>query len=70
MFAWIYSLFSGDEKNEHLKKLDNATKNLKLFKADLFDYEGLSSAISGCSGVFHIASSVPFEGVPLTEASA
>ncbi|CAA7052534.1 unnamed protein product [Microthlaspi erraticum] len=56
-----------DEKNDHLKKLDNAAKNLKLFKADLFDYEGLSTAISGCSGVFHIACPVPFEGVPLTE---
>ncbi|KAH0876040.1 hypothetical protein HID58_073402, partial [Brassica napus] len=48
-------------KNDHLKKLDNASKNLKLFKADLFDYEGLSSAISGCYGVFHIAGPVPFE---------
>ncbi|XP_010428708.1 PREDICTED: cinnamoyl-CoA reductase 2-like [Camelina sativa] len=56
-----------DEKNDHLKKLDKAAKNLKLFKADLFDYEGLSSAIAGCSGVFHIASPVPFEGVPITE---
>ncbi|CAD5317369.1 unnamed protein product [Arabidopsis thaliana] len=57
-----------DEKNDHLRKLDNASKNLKLFKADLFDDEGLFSAIDGCSGVFHIASPVPFEGVPLTEA--
>ncbi|KAL1190025.1 Cinnamoyl-CoA reductase 1 [Cardamine amara subsp. amara] len=57
-----------DEKNDHLRKLENAAKNLKLFKADLYDYEGLSSAISGCSGVFHIATLVPFEGVPLTEA--
>ncbi|KFK42069.1 hypothetical protein AALP_AA2G207100 [Arabis alpina] len=56
-----------DENNDHLKKFDNAAKNLKLFKADLFDYEALSSAISGCSGVFHIATRVPFEGVPLTE---
>ncbi|CAH8370986.1 unnamed protein product [Eruca vesicaria subsp. sativa] len=56
-----------DRKNDHLKKLDNASKNLKLFKADLFDYEGLSSAISGCYGVFHIAGPVPFEDVPLTE---
>ena len=66
----IIDMFSGDRKNDHLKKLDNASKNLKLFKADLFDYEGLSSAISGCYGVFHIAGAVPFEDVPLTEASA
>lgn len=63
-------MFSGDEKNDHLKKLDNAAKNLKLFKADLFDYEGFSTAISGCSGVFHIACPVPFEGGPLSEASS
>ncbi|ESQ27477.1 hypothetical protein EUTSA_v10018847mg [Eutrema salsugineum] len=56
-----------DIKNDHLKKLDNAAKNLKLFKADLFDYKGLSSAISGCSGVFHVACPVPSEGVLLTE---
>lgn len=68
--ACIDSLFSGDEKNDHLRKLDNAAQNLKLFKADLFDYEGLFSAIDGCSGVFHIASPVPFEGVPLAEASS
>lgn len=66
----IIDLFSGDRKNDHLKKLNNASKNLKLFEADLFDYEGLSSAISGCYGVFHIAGPVPFEDVPLTEASA
>jgi len=66
----LIPLFSGDEKNDHLRKLDNASKNLKLFKADLFDDEGLFSAIDGCSGVFHIASPVPFEGVPLTEASS
>lgn len=48
-----------DEKNDHLKKLDKASENLQLFKADLLDYEGLSAAISGCSGVFHVASPVP-----------
>ncbi|KAL6183884.1 hypothetical protein ACLB2K_045294 [Fragaria x ananassa] len=48
-----------NEKNGHLKKLVNASENLQLFKADLFDFEGLCAAISGCSGVFHVASSVP-----------
>ncbi|KAL6176223.1 hypothetical protein ACLB2K_052858 [Fragaria x ananassa] len=43
-----------NEKNGHLKKLENAS-----FKADLFDFEGLCAAISGCSGVFHVASPVP-----------
>ncbi|KAJ8772627.1 hypothetical protein K2173_027804 [Erythroxylum novogranatense] len=51
-----------DEKNRHLKRLENASENLKLFKADLFDYEGLCSAVSCCSGVFHVACPVPFPG--------
>ncbi|KAJ0025941.1 hypothetical protein Pint_09173 [Pistacia integerrima] len=29
-----------DEKNAHLKKLENASENLQLFKTDLLDYEG------------------------------
>ncbi|XP_010537240.1 PREDICTED: cinnamoyl-CoA reductase 2 [Tarenaya hassleriana] len=49
----------GDEKNAHLKKLENAAENLILFKTDLFDLEGLCSAIAGCTGVFHVASFVP-----------
>ncbi|PRQ19391.1 putative cinnamoyl-CoA reductase [Rosa chinensis] len=53
----------GDEKNAHLKKLENASENLQLFKADLFDVEGLCNAISGCSGVFHVACPVPSDEV-------
>ncbi|KAJ6684530.1 PROTEIN KINASE SUPERFAMILY PROTEIN [Salix purpurea] len=41
-----------DEKYAHLKKLDKATENLKLFKADLLDYNSLCSAAEGCRGVF------------------
>lgn len=48
-----------EEKNGHLKKLENAEERLHLFKADLFDNEGLRAAFSGCSGVLHIASPVP-----------
>ncbi|KAK9928493.1 hypothetical protein M0R45_025626 [Rubus argutus] len=50
----------GDSKYDHLNKLERASENLKLFKADLLDYESLCLAISGCSGVFHVASPVPF----------
>ncbi|THG02007.1 hypothetical protein TEA_002573 [Camellia sinensis var. sinensis] len=42
-----------EEKNGHLKKLENAVENLRLFKSDLLDYESLSAAIAGCTGVFH-----------------
>ncbi|XP_020526339.1 cinnamoyl-CoA reductase 1 isoform X2 [Amborella trichopoda] len=47
------------EKNAHLKKFENASTNLVLFKADLLDNNTISSAISGCHGVFHVASPVP-----------
>ncbi|KAJ6336607.1 hypothetical protein OIU76_006479 [Salix suchowensis] len=43
---------NSDEKYAHLKKLDKATENLKLFKADLLDYSSLCSATEGCRGVF------------------
>ncbi|KAH7566973.1 hypothetical protein JRO89_XS07G0002300 [Xanthoceras sorbifolium] len=47
-----------DEKNAHLYKLEKASENLKLFKAELLDYNSISSAIIGCTGVFHVASPV------------
>ncbi|XP_073102288.1 cinnamoyl-CoA reductase 1 isoform X2 [Elaeis guineensis] len=56
-----------DEKNAHLKKLENASENLQLFKADLLDYHAITSAIAGCEGVFHVASPVPAAKVPNPE---
>ncbi|GAY58777.1 hypothetical protein CUMW_189510 [Citrus unshiu] len=58
-----------DEKNTHLYKLEKASENLKLFKADLLDYDSVKSAIVGCNGVFHVASPVPSSSVPNPEAS-
>ncbi|KAB5567998.1 hypothetical protein DKX38_001791 [Salix brachista] len=58
-----------DEKYTHLKTIDKASENLKLFKADLLDYNSLCSAIKGCEGVFHVASPVPSTTVPNPEAS-
>ncbi|KAM5573980.1 hypothetical protein ABKV19_013482 [Rosa sericea] len=56
-----------DDKNSHLRKLDKASENLKLFKADLLDSDSLRSAIKGCDGVFHVASPVPSGSVPNPE---
>ncbi|XP_062025472.1 cinnamoyl-CoA reductase 1-like [Rosa rugosa] len=56
-----------DDKNSHLRKLDKASENLKLFKADLLDYDSLRSAIEGCDGVFHVASPAPSGSVPNPE---
>lgn len=53
----------GDKKNAHLKKLENS-ENLKLFKADILDYEALSAAVAGCEGVFHAACPVLLLEVP------
>ncbi|KAL9395340.1 hypothetical protein Peur_009593 [Populus x canadensis] len=56
-----------DEKYAHWKTIDKASENLKLFKADLLDYNSLCSAIKGCEGVFHVASPVPSSTVPNPE---
>lgn len=49
----------GDQKNAHLWTLENASDNLKLFRAELLDYRSILTAVEGCSGVFHVASPVP-----------
>lgn len=56
-----------DEKYAHSKTIGKASENLKLFKADLLDYNSLCSAIKGCEGVFHVASPVPSTTVPNPE---
>ncbi|XP_058073380.1 cinnamoyl-CoA reductase 1-like isoform X2 [Magnolia sinica] len=56
-----------DEKNAHLKKLENSLENLQLFKANLLDYDSLCAAIAGCSGVLHVASPCPPGNVPNPE---
>ncbi|XP_062200068.1 cinnamoyl-CoA reductase 1-like [Phragmites australis] len=48
-----------DKKTAHLKRLENASESLKLFKADLLDYDAMAAAIAGCQGVFHVATPVP-----------
>ncbi|KAL9447439.1 hypothetical protein AB3S75_014999 [Citrus x aurantiifolia] len=53
-----------DEKNARLYELEKASENLKLFKADLLDYDSVKSAIVGCNGVFHIACPAPSTIVP------
>ncbi|KAJ7958012.1 Cinnamoyl-CoA reductase [Quillaja saponaria] len=49
----------GNHKYAHLEKLEKASEKLKLFKADVLNYDSLYSAIEGCSGVFHVASPAP-----------
>ncbi|KAK6939175.1 hypothetical protein RJ641_028706 [Dillenia turbinata] len=49
-----------------LHKLDITPENLKLFKAELLDYDSLFADMKGCDGVFHVASPVPPTSVPST----
>ncbi|CAN6174821.1 unnamed protein product [Urochloa humidicola] len=49
----------GNPRNAHLKELDKAPENLRLFKADVLDYDTLTPAVEGCEGVFHLATPVP-----------
>lgn len=60
--------YAADEKYAHLNKIEKASENLKLVKADLLDYESILSAIDACTGVFHVASPVPSITVPNPEA--
>lgn len=60
--------YAGDDKYAHLYKLDKASENLKLFTADLLDYNSMYSAIAGCTGVFHVACPVPSTTVSNPEA--
>ncbi|KAL8528043.1 hypothetical protein ACS0TY_005745 [Phlomoides rotata] len=48
-----------DDKYAHLRSMENAAENLKLFKADLLDFDSILAAVEGCDGVLHIASPVP-----------
>lgn len=57
----------GDAKYAHLSTFQNASKHLRLFKADLLDFNSIQSAIEGCIGVFHVASPVPSTIVPNPE---
>jgi nucleoside-diphosphate-sugar epimerase len=56
-----------DDKYSHLNKFEKASENLKLFKADLLNYDSMLSAIEGCNGVFHVASPTPSTTVPNPE---
>lgn len=69
MTSYSYGvLVAGDDKNAHLKNLEHAGEKLKLFKADLLDFDSILAAVKGCDGVFHVASPVPSASVSNPEA--
>ncbi|PVH64617.1 hypothetical protein PAHAL_2G315500 [Panicum hallii] len=50
-----------DKKSAHLKRLESAAQRLRIFKADLLDYDVMAAAVVGCQEVFHVATPVPSE---------
>ncbi|XP_024535998.1 cinnamoyl-CoA reductase 2-like [Selaginella moellendorffii] len=46
---------SNNAKCGHLKQLPGAGERLKLFKADVLDYDSIVPAVRGCEAVFHTA---------------
>ncbi|KAK7276047.1 hypothetical protein RIF29_17178 [Crotalaria pallida] len=45
-----------DAETKHLRSLHGAPTRLRLFQLDLLQYDTVSAAVNGCSGVFHLAS--------------
>lgn len=45
-----------ESETKHLEALEGAKTHLRLFQLDLLDYDSILAAVSGTSGVFHIAS--------------
>lgn len=45
-----------DKETKHLQALEGAESRLRLFQIDLLDYESIVAAVTGASGVFHLAS--------------
>ncbi|KAH7437417.1 hypothetical protein KP509_05G070400, partial [Ceratopteris richardii] len=50
-------------------QFDGADIRLQLFKADLTDFDSIQSAVSGCDGVFHLASPVTDDPVQMVDPS-
>ncbi|XP_074267825.1 cinnamoyl-CoA reductase 2 [Silene latifolia] len=45
-----------ENETKHLQSLQGADTRLRLFQIDLLDYESILAAVTGTSGVFHLAS--------------
>eukprot|EP01018_Ginkgo_biloba_P035201 Gb_09087 [translate_table: standard] len=54
------SYVGNQAKTGHLLSLPGAKESLKLFKADLSEEGSFDSAVTGCEGVFHVASPMDF----------
>ncbi|GLJ18905.1 hypothetical protein SUGI_0337880 [Cryptomeria japonica] len=60
--ATLQNIADPNEKG-HLQALEGANERLKLFQLDVLDYDAMAAAISGCAGVFHLASPCTLEEI-------
>lgn len=54
---YVIILCAEDEKEtKHLLALEGAESRLRLFQIDLLNYDSIVAAMTGTTGVFHLAS--------------
>ena len=52
----MYAIVDDEKETKHLEALEGAESRLRLFQIDLLDYDSIVAALTGASGVFHLAS--------------
>ncbi|KVI03743.1 NAD-dependent epimerase/dehydratase [Cynara cardunculus var. scolymus] len=52
----VYANVDDEKETKHLEALEGAESRLRLFQIDLLDYDSIVAAVTGASGVFHLAS--------------
>eukprot|EP00252_Welwitschia_mirabilis_P016445 TRINITY_DN36283_c0_g1_i1.p1 TRINITY_DN36283_c0_g1~~TRINITY_DN36283_c0_g1_i1.p1 ORF type:complete len:353 (+),score=61.20 TRINITY_DN36283_c0_g1_i1:214-1272(+) len=67
--ATVENLNDANE-TQHLKGLPGADGRLELFQLDLLNYDSVAGAISGCQGVFHVASPCTFNSDDIQDPQA
>ncbi|GMY10535.1 cinnamoyl-CoA reductase 1 [Fagus crenata] len=53
-----------ESETKHLESLEGAETRLRLFQIELLDYASILRALTGCAGVFHLASPNIIDQVP------
>lgn len=57
LLNYLTILLAEDEKEtKHLLSLEGAETRLRLFEMDLLNYDSIVAAVTGTTGVFHLAS--------------
>lgn len=55
-YCLIFQFAEDESETKHLEALEGAETRLRLFQIDLLNYGSILTAVSGCAGVFHLAS--------------